>query len=113
MNLEKLTPEPWVCLDCGPVNIERPKRKPILVHEVDDAEFICLARRAFGVMMRRGWTAHRGNPEGLHDKDWNVVDREGKPLWQGDVIAWFPDPFTALCAAEDWYVANVESARVV
>jgi hypothetical protein len=37
IDLSKLTPAPWQCLDCGPVNIERPKKKPILVHEVTDA----------------------------------------------------------------------------
>lgn len=65
------------------------------------------SRQAYSVMMRRGWHPVRNK----ETKAWKI----GEFCATGDFLRWvrshtFPDPFSALVAAEEWYVANVESA---
>lgn len=73
-----------------------------------DAEFIVLARHAFDVMMRRGWSPSlivNGPRSGL----WIVVGEVREPAKfavHQKQFAW-EDPFTALVEAEAWYQANV------
>lgn len=75
----------------------------------DEAEFVTLARNAFDVMLRRGWTARR-----LSTGSWIVQDSNNQPLQEPhrrpDLTDWFEaaDPFTALVEADKWYRENVE-----
>lgn len=76
--------------------------------DADDAnvEFITLARNAFDVMLRRGWTATKWMPHDAKHGQWIAVSE-----WDDEIDpsgkTW-PDPFTALCAADEWYKKNVE-----
>ena len=134
MDLSKLAGEPWeVCgssipkvfehcflpLIYGPymggqlmvakVGTNDVKRTPELAQKfLVDAEFIALARNAFGVMMRRGWWAVKVRSGG-----WIVAD--GHYGWVGtkvdDVLVEYSDPFTALVEAEKWYKEQVEGVK--
>ncbi len=42
----RATPGPWECSDLGPSYVERPKKKPVVVPEYDDAAFIAAASPA-------------------------------------------------------------------
>lgn len=57
------------------------------------ADFILLARMAFDVMVRRGWTPMR-----LPSGGWIVREVDGSQHSPGSA-AW-PDPFTALCLCD-------------
>jgi hypothetical protein len=65
-------------------------------------EFIALARNAFDVMMRRGWTPRKTG------EFWTAGD-----LWHSHDAVWYVgpwgDPFTALVEADKWYKERVES----
>lgn len=83
-----------------------------------NADFIALARNAFEVMMRRGWTADKSSVEG---EGWRVMmfgdhfafteDGEAGTFRSDRITAipHWPDPFTALVEADAWYRANVEA----
>ena len=58
-----------------------------------------VARRAFDVMMRRGWGVRKPTVGSLK---WYVFTTDGGMLDCGS----FPDPFTALIAADEWSEAN-------
>jgi len=60
--------------------------------------FIVLARNAFDVMMRRGWSVRKDL-----DGEWFCMEssRDGLAIKA-------KDPFTALVEADRWYKANVE-----
>lgn len=131
MDLEKLTPAPWRFVGenvpglfgkallpslYGPdqlrvakVGTDDVKRTEELGKRfVADAAFIALARNAFDVMMRRGWSPWAG-------KEWSVLDDEGGMIYRkhgGDgsrITA--SDPFTALVEADKWYKENVEGQK--
>ena len=71
-----------------------------------NAKFIALARNAFDVMMRRGWS-----PERMGDA-WIVNDEDNYPLCRprpGNEILRWPDPFTALVEADKWYKEHIEN----
>lgn len=73
-----------------------------------DTEFIALARNAFDVMMRRGWS-----PERMGDT-WVVNDEDGRAFCHPhDQMMRWPDPFTALVEADEWYRENVESPEKI
>lgn len=73
----------------------------------DFAEFAALARNAWDVMMRRGWTVMQR----FSDK-WIVCSAKTgfKP---SELTDWrqqeWPDPFTPLVEADRWYRENVEN----
>ena len=70
-----------------------------------NAEFIALARNAFDVMMRRGWTACRSS-SGEWYATWpdpDTVFAFGNATGNS-----YPDPFTAIVEADRWYRENVE-----
>lgn len=78
--------------------------------DLNEAEFIALAGRAFDVMMRRGWgVAHfpcKRNKVGV----WMAIECQDGPIIENVSTGW-PDPFTALVEADRWYKENVESHR--
>ena len=81
--------------------------------EEANAQFICLARNAFDVMMRRGWSV-RPNCDcfGKPLPGWKVekIEADGYTSnWVNCELAFHhPDPFTALVEADKWYRKNVE-----
>src|SRR3990167_1977561 len=76
-----------------------------------DLEFIALARNAFDVMLRRGWSPV-ASP--LENEGWRVDMNDGTYFaYDADRNgaqhpAQWPDPFTALVEADAWWEANVE-----
>jgi len=62
-----------------------------------------VARAAFDVMMRRGW-----NPMKVGD-EWKAEDGDGGNVETGfgngimPTCRFWPDPFTALIQADEWY----------
>lgn len=68
-----------------------------------DAKFFTLARNAFDVMMRRGWSVGR-----KADGKWRVDVPARKPYDGGSWECLADDPFTALVEADAWFKANVE-----
>lgn len=116
IDLSKLTPEPWEGVAQAYVTTLEPTGKYILAHNMEavaefnreaDVDFCAVARRAFGIMMRRGWEPKRSG----FTQSWCVFDQQfqkADPSALDKRQLYWPDPFTALCAAEDWYVANVE-----
>lgn len=70
-----------------------------------DAEFIAIARNAFDVMMRRGWSPLKSRNGWRVDQDDGTYFAFGK---DGVEPAEWADPFTALVAADAWYRENVE-----
>ncbi len=79
----------------------------------DDVEFVTLARAAFDVQMKRGWTAIQ-KPGGVfvgvdsqnHEPQWCVPNVE----WP-NAVPFYPDPFSALVAADEWYSREIEGKR--
>ena len=119
IDLGKLTPAPWEWWtsnsfrrltggdgkDGGVLSgvIQPSDHHPDILGGGTDMEFIVLARAAFDVMMRRGWTANRIDTQDGPQTAWHVdVGIRGQRT-----TSW-PDPFTALCDADEWYKANVE-----
>ena len=72
---------------------------------IANATFTSTARLAFDVMLRRGW-----NPTLRPDGQWVVQERDGSIRSRGS-YGW-PDPFTALVAADAWYRENVETPQL-
>lgn len=125
IDLSKLAPAPWrglsgmvigghvvATVDCE-FYVMGPSAAPPCSAQVH-IDFIALARNAFDVVMRRGWSAKR-----LIDGRWVamtwavdphechavILDSNGIEEWD---VAARPDPFTALVEADAWYKANVE-----
>jgi hypothetical protein len=129
MNLEKLTPAPWFYTGMDLTDDKGKEFTEVFVvggddvwiarmrqkEPEDDAEFIALARNAFDVMMRRGWTLYMDG-----GGYWIACESQSKdgvyhgPIIRGPIgeVCWYtglrPDPFTALVEADRWHVANVE-----
>ncbi len=117
IDLSKLTPAPWTVgehevygfRDCG-----GPYKVQVSLIETD-REFTALARNAFDVMMRRGWSTSQLELDfrkPFPDRHgWCVLDDWGEipRIRRGEepVITW-PDPFTALVEADKWYKEHVE-----
>jgi hypothetical protein len=132
IDLEKLTPPPWH------VRQSESSSKWILADANDEyiatfeikeaAERCALARNAFDVMMRRGWSPEKyidGWTATGTDREQIVVlskwrrelcgwhrDEHGEAQWgpDGNKPAQFPDPFTALVEADKWLRENVEQS---
>lgn len=109
IDLSKLSPAPWTVHKASHEDAD-PDEAFVLfgggTHDYDrdstmidtnHASFIALARNAFDVMMRRGWSV-----EQWHDGRWSL-DHVIRPFCWTDAMAW-PDPFTALVEADKWYV---------
>lgn len=118
IDLMKLTPAPWGSPSYAKENGR--VTTPYGSFEVGsgrsaDAEFIALARIAFDVMLRRGWSAIL-NP--CDEKTWRVDMNDGtcfaygreEEFDAGVNPADWPDPFTALVEADRWYAEHVEKA---
>ncbi len=73
-----------------------------------DKEFVSLAKKAFGVMMNRRWTAIPGIEGGWHVAASTVMDNPYEHDGKGDVGPVYNHPFTALVEADKWYKKNVE-----
>lgn len=117
LDLSKLTPAPWTtepghnekderwgyCHETGPFVITG--REP----DTDD-HFVCLARQAFDVMIRRGWTAVK-NP---YTKKWFAAETAFSDCSfehiRGDILS-FDTPYEALVEADKWYSEHVEKGR--
>jgi hypothetical protein len=120
LDLSKLTPAPWynerrfsngceivprICCEknasreCG--RIADLVGAPYLGYEstLVNAEFIALARNAFDVMVRRGWSIRKDK---LGSR-WHVPEAH-----RPNYCAAGDDPFTALVEADKWYKENVE-----
>jgi hypothetical protein len=110
IDLTKLTPAPWEADEShivygrkGTLRETPGFAKFESEHRNTDAEFTALARNAFDVMIRRGWSAVcdldqwaiQWNQHGIHIDEVYRTKR-------------WPDPFTALVEADEWYKANVE-----
>lgn len=123
MDLTKLTPAPWrvdpwntlpngyligPSIETLPAPVGLMRAVPPISMAMDDAEFCALARNAFDVMMRRNWHPEIWDMHG----NWFVVTREGDWVTSpnGREPLYSADPFTALLAADEWYVANVEAS---
>ena|SRR5215469_17298542 len=113
LDVSKLTPEPWT-VNKARITIRIKHGEDYVVESgvrtEDDAEFIVLARKAFGVMMRRGWKASRDRADGQwyvsnHQMIEACVPFDGTEKYPRRL---FPDPFTALVEADRWYSENVE-----
>lgn len=137
IDLSKLTPAPWAVVeecpegpfDIGQRTVVGPESVTIIELKNDgcasdpspdyvhlfkaDAEFIALARNAFDVMMRRGWTANRQEDGWWVDATFDNADDSDN--WHPDNFQrWireklWPDPFTALVEADRWFKEHVES----
>jgi len=97
---------------------EQGRRVTEMLATVRDAvtnEFIALARNAFDVMQRRGWSVK------LINGSWTPCESTPAEyqFWQKpqflksiccDVRGW-PDPFTALVEADRWYSEHVEPSE--
>jgi len=123
MDLNKLTPAPWFWSKCGNwifgPDVNGIVGEHILCYNTDDdglhgeqadKDFIALARNAFDVMMRRGWSPCLAEEDGPLD-EWTLFDSGGLPVISCPGVTvpriW-PDPFTALVEADEWYKENVE-----
>lgn len=111
MDVSKLSPAPWRLSGCekhpdgGKVicnKLRDANGKTVL--SADDLEFAALARNAFEVMVRRGWSAHNTANKGL----WFVDVPTRRPFDGGSIRIKADDPFTALVEADAWYAANIE-----
>ncbi len=112
IDLSKLTPAPWSVPDgCGYVT-DTEGNPCADCGGADDAEFIALARNAFDVMMRRGWSVRTwipGSLDGKAPRRFGVIDEDGEWLHKTDYwITSRHDPFTALVEADRWYREHVE-----
>ncbi len=119
IDIAKLSPEPWASwvIEGTPSTGETRGRvigpKYICVDKCEymdttDAESIALGHNALLVMLRRGWGLSQDDgrwwPTG-ECLEHVMRDAVGRPEELPD----WPDPFTALVAADQWYIANVES----
>lgn len=122
MDLTKLAPAPWaVTLTPAPMDslqIARPDGYPMLLPADDDhpadlaaLEFAALARNAFDIMLRRGWSALKSpaSDKWRVDTDDGCYFAWGREEEEGVEPAEWPDPFSALVAADEWYRAHVEA----
>lgn len=108
--LTNLTPAPWTAEGC---EINGPTREMMVIydeggHGPEDATFIALARNAFDVMLRRGWWASKDSPWVDPDNPWIVEGLEFLFDYRDAPQRCWPDPFTALVEADQWYKENVE-----
>ena len=110
MDATKLSPAPWVAEGCyvegnGFMMFDDDG------HNIDEAEFIALARNAFDVMMRRGWSPvqmpHSDQWGVQTDERWN---RKPELIERNGLCIVADDPFTALVEADKWYKENVDHA---
>lgn len=103
LDLTKLSPAPWfVNPRTGKICHGDPNddRENYPIDEPDDYEFCCLARNAFDVMARRGWSVIRD------EQGWYVIDVETGEADGEYALASYPDPFTALVKADEWAKAR-------
>lgn len=115
MNTDKLSPAPWnaeglrVWHEGQTVSlIAMLKFETEVEHAEDDAEFIALARNAFDVLQRRPWTIKKWD-----DGRWGIAMNVGYH-WPDHCLGMpneWPDPFTALVAADEWYKEHVEKEK--
>ena len=106
MDLTELTPAPWTANGC---NIQGPSYRDMEIydeggHNETDAAFIALARNAFDVIMRRGWTVAKRNYP--HD-GWSINPVEENDTAK-ELYKVFDDPFTALVESDKWYSQMID-----
>lgn len=104
MNLDKLTPAPWVVKPFGSQFLVTNDKEQVVImvfSRRDDAEFAALARNALDIQMRRGWSCEKGC-DGKWRACWQDNDGYGPAEPVCHVAA--ADPFTALVEAEKWLV---------
>ncbi len=106
----KLTPAPWELVEVSYEHCQRMPHDFIAANgssEVSKEElvsFACLARAAFDVLMRRGWTVMRNR------FGWVVMfDVDDDPVPSPGPLSPQQDPFTALVEADKWYKETVEA----
>ena len=105
MDLLKLTPAPW--FSHGKQLCQGTVFAATVIatfENEEDAKGSALARNAFDVMMRRGWSSKRHSDQ----KQWYVDTPTRIPPDGATTRHEHADPFTALVEADLWYVKNVE-----
>lgn len=120
LDLSKLTPAPWelVLQDWQPPQLLAADKMSGLIGtgHTESAEamlqFAALARNAFDVKVRRGWSEIR--IDGL----WMAVDDRGRPIDDTWLVQhpdrtptmqrFWPYPYISLVEANKWYRENVE-----
>lgn len=134
MDVSKLTPAPWQ-VKPGTFDVQEPGEQedfPCTIAKCwsssfaptkdiarTNRDFIILARNAFDVMMRRGWSVSGWRGGSVSGSEWMVVTQPGghpvdndwyreNPGGASGLQRFWPDPFTALVEADEWYKANVE-----
>jgi hypothetical protein len=115
VDLTKLAAAPWIVHQCSHddadpgecfVKFTDPRddlSTDSTMMDRDHCEFIALARNAFDVMMRRGWSVQRYVGSGPENGMW-FVDMKERAVW----LPCWPDPFTALVEADKSYTEHVE-----
>jgi hypothetical protein len=122
MDIQNVSPMPWVSWHQEPTASNGWAGKAVIAglpllsidrspcFRKEDAEFICLARTAFDIMLRRKW-----NPsyQGGHNPGWFVCDVYDAPIFpRSEHHVWqeklFDDPFTALVEAERAIMKTIE-----
>jgi|GEM_PF-4080590 len=106
-DLKKLTAAPWGCIqacvtaDKSPrLMIGRGDSDATKEVTISDIRFIIHARVAFEIQMKRKWTASR-------DFDgWCVIDDACMIVTTAECPTFYPDPISALIAAEEWQSAK-------
>ncbi len=122
MNPSELRPAPWRYQEECPeqdadVGVFDATGQSVVVGDCmlcQDLEFVALARNAFDVMMRRGWSV--GCHNGKFAAFMPASVPQGKYMAQGSTVVikddleqgYRADPFTALVEADEWYRENVE-----
>lgn len=102
IDLDKLTPAPWKILGDLSLGFEHGWST-----SQTDFDFIALARNAFDVMMRRGWSPSlivNGERSGM----WVIIGDCSIKIDAFNAKYAFDDPFTALVEADKWHKENVE-----
>jgi hypothetical protein len=119
IDLTRLSPAPWFNwsrgtkgefgLFCGDPNDPSDIYDLNERDEETDLEFVALARNAFEVMMRRGWSVRR-----TVDHHWMVVGDNDTWLFHPKYGDYFMEdnPFTSLIEADKWYRENVDKAKL-
>jgi len=106
LDVKKLSPAPWTYSNDGSHGqfFVGQTEDDVLCSDVD-CDFVILARDAFEIMRRHGWSAQIDQyPCGWR---WHAVDRLGNDIMHEDnsTDIW-ADPFTAIAEAKKWHMQH-------
>ncbi len=115
MDLNKLTPAPWYAQWQSGYG-HRLRSKDLTIgrfDEIEDAEFVALARNAFDVMMRRNWGVRYVDAcpiAGKIDMKWQAIESRPGSVNGINSMIFADDPFTALVEADKWLTEQEKGA---